>query len=59
MYTCLEVFTVISAPPCSVTGPGAIEAIANGCVYIQPRFPTPISRSNHVSEHLVILLLVE
>ena len=25
-----------------------MEAIANGCVYIQPRFPTPINRANHV-----------
>ena len=31
-----------------VAGPGAMEAIANGCIYIQPHFPTPINRANHV-----------
>ncbi|XP_065898668.1 alpha-1,6-mannosylglycoprotein 6-beta-N-acetylglucosaminyltransferase B-like isoform X2 [Dysidea avara] len=28
-------------------GPGPLEALANGCVHIQPHFPSPISRANN------------
>ena len=30
-------------------GPGPMEAMANGCVFIQPRFKTPHNRFNTVN----------
>ncbi|XP_065898670.1 alpha-1,6-mannosylglycoprotein 6-beta-N-acetylglucosaminyltransferase B-like isoform X2 [Dysidea avara] len=32
-------------------GPGPLEALANGCVYIQPHFPAPINRVNNAFFH--------
>jgi len=41
-----------------IIGPGPLEALANGCVYIQPRFPSPINRMNNVRLCIVLVSYV-
>ena len=39
-------------------GPGPMEAMANGCVFIQPRFKTPHNRFNTVNLLYVICFVM-
>jgi len=35
----------------SIPGPGPLEALANGCPYIQPKFIPPRGRKNEVCSY--------
>jgi hypothetical protein len=37
-------------------GPGAVEAIANGCPFIQPKFNPPFSKDNNVCLYIQYIL---
>ena len=41
---------------CCTVGPGAVEAIANGCPFIQPKFNPPFSKDNNVCLYIQCIL---
>lgn len=40
-------------------GPGPLEAIANGCAFIQPKISPPINKHNNVSTILSVIFLMQ
>ena len=40
-------------------GPGPLEAIANGCAFIQPKISPPINKHNNVSIILSVIFLTQ